>query len=355
MIGLYVHIPFCKSKCPYCDFYSITLSETTAFAYMQAVIRNLDFYNERYDSVYFGGGTPSLCCWHVCHILGKIRSSDDAEITVEVNPGTVNTQNFVMLRDSGVNRLSFGVQSFANNELVTLGRRHTAEDANNMINLAHDNGFNNISVDLMLGIPKQTPESVKRSIKVISSLNVTHVSAYILKIEENTPFANANIVLPDDEKIEELYITAVDALENCGIKQYEISNFAKPGFECKHNLKYWESGEYLGIGAAAHSYYNGERFEVPKDIASFIKSDIQPVQITDDKPHTFEEYAMLKLRLTKGLSFDECKKFNVKRDTMLARAALIPPKYLNIDTSKISITKSGFLLSNQIISKLIYG
>lgn len=365
MIGLYVHMPFCKAKCPYCDFYSIPVgsgvygskdAETTVFNYTEAVIRNLQAYNERFDTVFFGGGTPSLHCRSISRILCNTRFSDRAEITVEANPGDTSVQGLIMLRDSGVNRLSFGIQSFANNELISLGRRHTAEEANNVIRTAKELGFINISVDIMLGIPNQTPESLKRTIKIIKSLPVSHVSAYMLKVEDGTPFASSDLSLnlPDDEKSAALYMTAVKALQAAGFEQYEISNFAKPGFECRHNLKYWESKEYLGIGAAAHSFYDGKRFAVPRDINIFINSDTQPVELTDENPHTFEEYAMLKLRLTDGLSFKECDSFGIKKETLLEKTKLIPEEYINVTESGISLTSSGFLLSNQIIADLIF-
>lgn len=365
MIGLYVHMPFCKAKCPYCDFYSIPVSknsgiysnkniEKTVFVYTEAVIRNLEAYNERFDTVFFGGGTPSLHCWSVSSILSKTRFSDRAEITVEANPGDTSTQGLIMLRDSGVNRLSFGIQSFSNNELVALGRRHTAEDANNVIRVANELGFNNISADIMLGIPNQTPESLKRTIKVINSLPITHISAYMLKVEKNTPFAKTDLILPDDEKTALLYLTAVEALEASGFKQYEISNFAKSGFECKHNLKYWESEEYLGIGASAHSYYDGARFAVPRDIKAFISSEKQPLEITEANPRTFEEYAMLKLRLTDGLTFKECEIFGIDKEKIMKRTSFIPAEYINVTGKGISLTKNGFLLSNKIIERLIF-
>ncbi len=353
MIGLYVHVPFCASKCPYCDFYSIKHDEKLSFAYAEAVIRNIKFYNERYNTVYFGGGTPTLAAAEISRILANVRFSTDVEITIEANPGTVSINKLTMLHDSGINRISFGVQSFSNSELFHLGRGHTSDIAHSAINIAASVGYENISIDLMLGIPTQTPDSVRRSIKVLSRLPVNHVSAYMLKIEPNTPFAYSNLKFPSDDETALLYIAAVEALAEAGFEQYEISNFAKPGFECKHNLKYWRSEEYLGIGPAAHSYYDNERFAVDRDIKKFIKSEVQEVYITDGNPRTFSEFAMLKLRLSEGLTFKEIKEFDIDENLILANLEFIPRHYINVTNMGISITKAGFPVSNQIIGRLL--
>ena len=351
MTGLYVHIPFCAQKCPYCDFYSVSYDSQTAYKYADAVIRNIEFYNERYDTIYFGGGTPSSAWWDVCRIMGKLRFSDDAEITAEANPNTLTRESLAAMKSSGINRLSIGAQSFSNAELNALGRSHTSEDAQNAVKFAVERGFENVSADLMLGIPNQTPDSVRRSIKVLSGLNITHVSAYILKLEAGTPLA-ATAKLPDENLTAQIYLAAAEALEKYGFIQYEISNFAKPGYECRHNLKYWTSKEYLGIGAAAHSFYNGERFYVHGGVNEFITSPVQQVISVDKSEINFTDYAMLKLRLTEGLTFEECKKFGVKKLDMLKRCKLVPPDYLKITDKGISITREGFLVSNRIIGKL---
>jgi oxygen-independent coproporphyrinogen-3 oxidase len=360
-IGLYIHIPFCAGKCPYCDFYSLPYDSRASYAYADAVIRNAAHYNERYNTIFFGGGTPSAAWWDVCRIMGALRFSDDAEITVEANPNSLSRDALTSMRNSGVNRLSIGVQSFSNSELKALGRAHMSEDATIAIKLAAECGFGNISVDLMLGVPGQTPESVRRSVKILAGLSVVHVSAYMLKVEAHTPFAAAAHTLPDENLTAQIYLAAADALEQNGFMQYEISNFAKPGSECRHNLKYWKSEEYLGIGAAAHSYYNTEgssspqRFYVNSDIREFIKALSQPIlfadrQFKDDSD--FTEYAMLKLRLAEGLSFKECERFGVNKAAILKRCKLVPPDYLAVTNKGVAITREGFLVSNRIIGKL---
>jgi oxygen-independent coproporphyrinogen-3 oxidase len=352
-IGLYIHIPFCPNKCPYCDFYSVPYESRVSFAYANAVTRNIEHYNERFNTIYFGGGTPSVAWWDICRIMGGLRFSDDAEITVEANPNSLSRDSLMSMKNSGINRLSIGAQSFSNSELKALGRKHTSEDASGAVKLALECGYKNISVDLMLGIPGQTPDSVRRSIKILAGLNITHVSAYMLKVEPDTPFAYTQVKLPDETMTTQIYLAAVDSLEQNGFKQYEISNFAKEGFKCRHNLKYWESSEYLGIGAAAHSFYDDERFYVKNDVRSFIKSIVQKKVVTEKQgERDFTSYAMLKLRLTEGLSFAECESFGIKKEAMMKRCKLVPPNYLNITGKGISITKEGFLVSNRIIGKL---
>jgi len=353
MTGLYIHIPFCLSKCPYCDFYSERYSKTLAEEYKKAVIRNLAFYNETYDTVYFGGGTPILLADEIADILGQVKLGENAEITVEANPCVSDDKRLSTLISSGVNRISFGVQSMNEDELGFLGRRHTAGQAAKAIELAYKAGFRNISADLMLGLENQTEEKIERSVEALSALPVSHISAYLLKIEEGTPFYEMNIDIPEDERLSELYLYTCDKLSDKGFFQYEISNFAKAGAECEHNLKYWRCEEYLGIGAAAHSFFNGKRFFVPRSISSFISSERQPTKITDESPADFDEYAMLRLRLSEGLSFSECEKFGVEKEIILNRLKKIPKEYFISDENSVRLTKKGFLLSNAVIGKIL--
>lgn len=320
---------------------------------MNAIIRNIENYDETYDTVYFGGGTPILLWREICTVMGKIKLSPNAEVTIEANPCVTTEEALCSLKNSNVNRISFGVQSLNNNELTALGRRHSAETAINAVKLAKNCGFNDISADLMLAVPCQTKESLIKSIDVLAELPLTHISAYLLKIEENTPFYSRQLDLPNEDEVAEMYLAAVQRLADNGFAQYEISNFARGGRTCKHNLKYWKCEEYIGIGPAAHSYYNGKRFAVPRDIDGFINSPVQLTTITDEQPYTFEEYAMLKLRLTEGLTFSECEKFGISKSTMEKRIKLIPKEYIETDDRKISLTAQGFLVSNLIISKLI--
>ena len=353
MTGLYIHIPFCLAKCPYCDFYSEKYSRELAEKYKEAVIRNLSFYDEIYDTVYFGGGTPVLLSEEIAEILKRVRVAENAEITLEANPCVTDEKRLYTLLSAGVNRISFGVQSMDDRELEFLGRKHSSEQAADAIKLAHKAGFTNISADLMTGLPVQGKSSIKRSADVLSSLPVTHISAYLLKIEEGTPFAQMNINLPEDEEVSEIYLYTCDYLSEKGFSQYEISNFTKVGCECRHNLKYWRCEEYLGIGPAAHSFYKGKRFAVPRSIDRFISEERQPVLITDESPADFDEYAMLKLRLSEGLTFAECKKFGVEKEIIINRLGKIPKELYLSDENRVRLTEQGFLLSNAVIGKIL--
>lgn len=357
-IGLYIHVPFCLSKCPYCDFYSVGYNEEIAEKYTRAVIRNLRFYSEgygvKYDTVYFGGGTPILLYDKIGEILSNADICENAEITVEANPCVTNKKAIETLKKSGVNRISFGVQSLSDEELRFLGRRHTAKKAKAAILTAYDCGIENISADLMLGLSGQTDETVRSSVEGLSALPISHISAYLLKVEENTPFYRMNLNLPDEDETSEIYLYASELLEEKGFFRYEISNFAHKGRESRHNLKYWRCEEYIGIGPAAHSYFGGKRFSVGRDIEGFISSSIQETVITDENPRTFEEYAMLKLRLSDGITYKECENFGVKKSDMEKKLRLIPKSYVTADEKGIRLTSEGFLLSNTIIAKLIY-
>ncbi len=347
MRGLYIHVPFCLSKCPYCDFYSLVFSEERAAAYAKAVVRNLARYNEPFDTVYFGGGTPILLHGYIGEILRHVNTADGAEITAEANPCLCSGENLRDLLSAGVNRISIGVQSLHDGELAALGRRHTAAEAESAILAAKAAGFDNISADLMLATPKQTADSLRETIAGLTSLPITHVSAYLLKIEPNTPFGKSPPKLSlDEDETAELYLSAVEQLAAAGFAQYEISNFAKAGLESRHNLKYWRREEYLGIGPAAHSFYDGKRFAVPRDLAAFIAADEQPVECTDEAPDEFEERVMLGLRLCEGIPEALWKPLS-------SALRLIPDRYYRIQDGRLSLTAEGFLLSNEIISLLL--
>ncbi len=353
MTGLYIHIPFCLTKCPYCDFYSERYSKSLASEYENAVIRNLSYYDETYDTVYFGGGTPVLLSEEIARIMKHISVSDNAEITVEANPCVSDKKRLSTLFESGVNRISFGVQSMNEVELKFLGRRHSAQQAEAAIRLASEIGFENISADLMLGLPKQNENDILNSVNRLSELPLTHISAYLLKIEEGTPFYAMDIAVPEDERMSELYLYTCEQLEKIGFEQYEISNFAKQGYECKHNLKYWRCEEYLGIGAAAHSFYKGVRFCTERSISQFIAAPKQETIITDEGAGDFDEFAMLKLRLSEGLLFSECEEYEVDRSVIIERCKNVPNDYIYVNDKGISLTKNGFLLSNAVIGKIL--
>ncbi len=361
-LGIYIHVPFCGRKCPYCDFYSIAFSPSAVNAYTEAVLRNIKHYSEperTVSTIYFGGGTPSLLTpEQLGSIINAVREnfslSDDAEITLEANPNTLIPEKLSKLLDAGINRLSIGVQSLLDDELKMLGRTHTAERAEKAVRDAAAAGFSNISCDLMIALPEQTPEKLRRSAERLTALPIQHISAYILKPEDGTPFAGSDLLkaLPDDELSAALYLEIVQIMAEHGFAQYEISNFARKGFESRHNCRYWKCQDYLGIGPAAHSCYQGKRFAVPRDIELFSSSEQQPVEITDDAPYGFEEKAMLGLRLTEGI---DLRDFPEHRDSIERKApALAEAGYINFYGSKLSLTPEGFLVSNAVIGQLIF-
>lgn len=362
-IGLYIHIPFCRHKCPYCDFYSSSADENTYDEYVSELKDKINYWSaiadRKLSTVYFGGGTPSvLGADRLCDILNTISSCFDieknAEITLEVNPDSAKTINFEKLYKSGFNRISMGMQSAVKSELKSLGRIHSADDAKLSVNRAHNAGFKNISLDLMMGIPNQTIESLEQSIRFCAECGVTHISSYILKIEENTPFYKMKnkLELADDDMQAEMYLRAVNLLDELGYKQYEISNFAKSGFESRHNTNYWKCGEYIGIGPSAHSFFEGKRFYYSRSMDKFKENII----FDDGTGGDEEEFIMLSLRLAKGLNFKEYEnKFAAPLPDSVILKAKQYEKYglTKVDEKSIRFTPRGFLVSNSIISELI--
>ncbi len=367
--GIYIHVPFCESKCPYCDFYSRPPKgsgknkEEYIKEYTAGVKNRLVSYAKKYgsrpvDSVYFGGGTPSvLGAQALAEILSAIKENfhvaTDAEITAEANPCSVDEEFFLTLRKSGFNRLSMGLQSANGDELKLLGRRHTAEEAAEKVRLAQKCGFDNISLDLMIALPNQTEEKLKNSIEFCAALGVRHISSYILKIEENTVFGKKGVEALDDDKTAELYLFMVNELEKHGYAQYEISNFAKKGFEARHNTRYWRDEEYLGIGPAAHSFMDGERFYFSRSLESFLRGE-EP--ISDGTGGDIEEKIMLKLRLCEGLTKEDLSEYQNGEEVFLRvkKAALMLPKNLiHTEESKVSLTAEGFLVSNSVIEFIL--
>lgn len=347
-IGIYIHIPFCDGKCPYCDFYSNRGNERDMDAYVLAVEGYIASWGERLkgrqvDTLYFGGGTPSLLGGErLSRIIKAVRGSfaltDTAEITVEATPRSSNGELFKALRESGVNRISLGVQSFNEKELELLGRRHSPEDAENTVFEIKTAGIDNISLDLMINLPEQTEDNILLSIEKAVSLPVKHISAYMLKNEKGTAFENVSPI--DSDVAAEQYLLLCRELKKRGFEQYEISNFSLKGFESKHNLKYWHCEEYLGIGPAAHSFIENKRFFYPRDTAAFIKgTDV----VYDGEGGSDEERIMLGLRLTEGIavSFDG-------REERYIKAGL-----MKRENDRLSFTPEGFLVSNTVIADLL--
>ena len=359
MTGLYFHIPFCVKKCPYCDFYSVPYRKETVGRYVDAMLRNIRQYeiSDTVDSLYFGGGTPSLLsASQISAVLEACAKcfplTSDAEITLEFNPTGKREGYLRELRSIGVNRLSIGTQSFSDTQLQMLGRTHTAADNRRTVLAAHDAGFHNLSCDLMLAVPDQTEQLLAQTLDELIQLPITHVSAYMLQIEEGTPLAqNAELLsrCPDDDATVDRYLQAVHILEAAGFRQYEVSSFAKPGRESRHNLKYWKCEPYLGIGAGAHSCFDGKRFCVPKDVQAFSISEQQPVEILDAHPLDREERLMLALRLTSGVPEYSLSEGAQKKLPHFLQAGLVRRTAQDM----IALTPEGFAVSNAVIAELI--
>lgn len=339
--GLYFHIPFCHSKCPYCDFYSVKYEKALAEKYTDRLCEEIKKYDGGFNTIYFGGGTPSIM---EPELIGKIIENakaqfdigKNAEITVECNPSKNLERDFEEYAKYGVNRISLGMQSARNEERFALGRIAGQNQVAKAVNDAKKAGITNISLDVMLGIPKQTIDSLDETFEFIDKMKVTHISAYMLKIEEGTKFFEIKnrLTLPDDDSVCEMYLKTIDRLNELGFNQYEISNFSKVGYESRHNLKYWTLDEYLGIGASAHSFWRGKRFYYDKNFNI----------IQDGIGGTEEEKIMLGLRLNRGI-----EKSSVKKDfSNFVKMGLIKE-----ENDKISLTPQGMLVSNSIISQLI--
>ena len=362
--GLYIHVPFCAGKCPYCDFYSARADEEGIDSYVSALCEEIKRKSEEYpfsaDTIYFGGGTPSLLgAKRINRILEEICKcfvpAENAEMTVECNPSSADQNFFNDIALSGFNRISMGVQSFVDSERKILGRRGSGKDILKRVEEARKAGMENISLDLMLGIPNQTPESFSQSLNACIELEVPHISGYMLKLEEGTPFYKMRdkLSLPDEDAVCDMYLQMCEVFERAGINQYEVSNFAVKGKESKHNLKYWRCEEYLGIGPSAHSFMNGKRFFYPRDTEKFIMS---PETVSDGDGGDFEEYAMLALRLKEGLKKNETLRrfgFGIPKEVYKTAERFQKLELLNITEEGINLTAKGFLLSNTVISELI--
>lgn len=362
-IGLYLHIPFCKKRCAYCSFYSSFDSEKLKDEYTKRLITVIKERGGKIsrpvNTVYFGGGTPSLMYERLSTVMQAVRESfsveNGAEITLEINPGGDSERILTAAALAGINRLSVGAQSGSDKMLSLLGRTHTAEDTRRTISAAGKLGFKNISVDIMIALPGSDLKSLKEDIDFVCGLNPQHISAYILKTEENTLFYKKaeTLDLPDDDSAAEQYLYLCRTLEDRGFNHYEISNFCLDGMESRHNLKYWNCSEYLGIGPSAHSFLNGQRFYYPDDLHGFLRG-AEP--LPDGDGGTLEEYIMLSLRLSGGLVFDSCRRRFGKDlpEKIIKKAKPLENIGLcKITENAVSLTDKGMAVSNSIITELL--
>lgn len=365
-IGLYIHVPFCVSKCPYCDFYSLAHpTDEQLDAYAARLCDVLDAWAARLpdttaDTLYFGGGTPALLGGkRLAAVIARARSRfelDEAEITLEANPADDLRDTLAAFAAAGGNRLSLGMQSACAGELIALGRRHTPIDVERTMADARSAGIDNISLDVMLGISGQTEATARHSARIAAQLGASHVSAYLLKIEPNTPYGRCVPPLPDEDATADLYLATMEELDRLGYRQYEISNTALAGHASRHNLKYWQSEPYLGIGPAASSCLDGRRFAYPRDLAGFMRGN-EPI----DEPSggiavgSPTEYALLRLRLADGINaadFSACFGEDLP-PRWRERAAALPQCLVRQDEVGIRLTREGFLLSNTLITRIL--
>jgi len=369
-IGLYVHIPFCVRKCNYCDFCSFSgLSKKTRKNYIAQMISEIQSYKREekiaVDSIFFGGGTPSLLsASEFFDIHDAIKSTfeilPDCEFSVEVNPGTVNREIVDAFVSRGVNRISIGLQTIHENERKILGRIHDYSDFKHSVALVRDAGIDNISFDIMYAIPEQTVLSLALTLDAVLALSPDHISAYSLIVEEGTPLFDIkdSLVRADEDEEYAMYTLITNRLSSAGYKHYEISNYAKSGKECRHNLKYWQNSEYIGVGISAYSNFGSVRYGNTKNMEEYLSSDyinFVTREVTDCEAFAYE-YAMLGLRLGEGISIIKYKELS-GIDLLKEKGELIDKYvslgYLKLSDGILSMTERGFYVSNLILTELL--
>ena len=362
MKSIYIHIPFCVRKCAYCDFFSVPFSENMEEAYVSALcksIENTDEFTEKINTVYFGGGTPGILSEKsfdkIFSSLEKFNFDINAEITVEVNPGTSDFEKISFLRKY-FTRISIGVQSFDDRELKLLGRVHNSQTAKNTVLDAYRAGFENISLDLMYALPYQSGKIFEESVREAAELPISHISAYELTIEENTPFGkNREKLQKEISEDTDFDKILKDVLAEKNIYKYEVSNYAKAGYESRHNLNYWNNGEYLGFGAGAAGYINGERYKYISDIEKYIESAGTLKEYTeklDCKDKAFESL-MLGLRMKKGFPIKRVTDFLDEEEKRIFFNIIdTQKKYVILKNNILAPTDLGMKYLNTIILKL---
>ena len=365
--GIYVHIPFCVAKCHYCNFVSKYACEDEIDGYITFLCKEIEekasiFKNKLATSIYIGGGTPSFIdSKYIIQIIETIRKNynvlQSAEITIECNPCSTTKQKLKDYKNAGVNRISFGVQSLCNKELEIIGRKHTPIQAKQAILNAKEVGFENISADLLIGVPAQTNETLLNNIKELAQLGVNHISAYMLILEEGTKLYNQvskNMLLcaTEDESVN-MYNNAYSLLKNLGYERYEISNFAKKCYESKHNINYWEMGEYIGFGVSAHSYYNGKRIANANTFESYFKG-VQEVEVLTSE-EKIEEIIMLGLRQEKGVSIHKLYEqgYDILKEKYEQINMLLENRLIEVEDNFIKVMPDKFGLTSAIILELI--
>ena len=371
---LYLHMPFCVRKCAYCDFLSFPTDQETQNLYTRRLREDIDAMGKKYgdipvDTIFIGGGTPSvpdsaLIVGIMEHVRKAFHVAEDAEISMEANPGTVTREKLTDYRRAGINRLSFGLQSANDRELKLLGRIHTWAEFLESFHLARECGFTNINIDLMSALPGQTRESWKDTLKRVTDLNPEHISAYSLIIEDGTPFGEkygseeGRKLLPDEDSEREMYHETKRFLRDCGYERYEISNYAKPGRACRHNIGYWTGLPYLGLGLGASSYMDGCRFAVNSDMKQYLEE--KPGMFTDveklTKKDMEEEFFYVGLRMTAGVSLPEFeRRFGVSAKDVYPglMEMFVEEKAAVFQGDRFVLTDYGLDVSNYIMAQFL--
>ncbi|MCX7951125.1 MAG: radical SAM family heme chaperone HemW [Clostridiales bacterium] len=361
MRGLYIHIPFCKSKCYYCDFNSI-IDNAIQDEYIKALIQEIELYKEiKFDTIFIGGGTPTiLSINNLKKLLLTIKNFYPKEFTIECNPGTLSQEKLKLLKEFGINRLSIGLQSIDNNILKSIGRIHTFEEFLQNYYWARQLGFKNINIDIMYNLPNQSAKEFMNGLQTVLELKPEHISCYSLIIEEETKFwelYNQNkLNLLDEDEERYIYKKINQLLNKYGYYQYEISNYAKEGYECKHNIIYWTDEEYIGVGAGAHSYFDNKRFNNTADVREYIKNinctktARENIEQIDEATH-ISEYIILGLRMNKGISVLEFKnKFKIDINDIFKKEIdkLLLEGLIEKKGENIRLTEKGRDLSNLV-------
>ncbi len=374
-IGLYIHIPFCKSKCHYCDFNSFSGRDSIVPAYFDSLKREIGLYGDRLKNhiiktIFIGGGTPSYIEPHYINeainlCRQKLDVKSNAEISIETNPGTLSYKKLIAYKTIGINRLSIGLQAWQNHILKELGRIHTNSEYIENFLEARKAGFSNINTDLIFGLPGQTLKDWNETLDKVIELKPEHLSCYSLKIEEGTEFGRlqeaGKLEEIEDELDREMYYIAIEKLKEAGFGHYEISNFAKPGYECKHNLIYWKAEEYIGFGAGAHSYFQSRRYNNasnPEEYSAALNRGIQPLENIQeiDREEQMSEYMLLGLRLIEGIDCLEFEsRFNANVFSLYGDriTALCKKKLLETEEGFIRLTPKGLDLANEVFMEFI--
>uniref|UniRef100_UPI00405788A6 radical SAM family heme chaperone HemW n=1 Tax=Candidatus Electronema sp. TaxID=2698783 RepID=UPI00405788A6 len=370
-LGLYLHVPFCLRKCGYCSFYS-EAGRRDSSRWLAAVIRQLrQFFSPRpLTSIFFGGGTPTMLPPEVLRdLLAECRQhffcAEEAEISLEANPATVDLSALQTLRQAGFNRLSLGVQSLHDTELRRLGRPHTAAEAAQTAKLAQQAGFANLNIDLMCGLPDQTLQSWSETLTQALALRPQHLSIYELTVEEGTPFAQqqkeGKLLLPDEDAALRMLETARQMTEEAGFHRYEISNYALPGCECRHNINYWRNSDYIGIGPGAVSCLNGMRKSAVADAVEFCSRIENGQEVWEheeclEPEAAFRETVIMGLRMTEGLALDELRRrFSIDAAAYYGEtlARLTKQGLLELADGRLRLTAQGLLLANPVMAELV--